>query len=120
MMTRTIPDRRWRVFMALLAVITLSVMFAACETGPGAYGRKHRLARAQAIFAQRCQTAGEKIYRTVKNVDGIFLLKLRPDRINHGDQFALTDPYGEDLIGTAILSHSFAITMRQPIGFLLV
>jgi hypothetical protein len=43
--------------------------------------------------------AGQKISRTVKDVEGIFLLKLRPNSINYGDQFALDDPYGSDLLG---------------------
>lgn len=51
------------------------------------------------MFAERCKDAGEKIYRTVNDVDGIFLLKLRPNTINYADQFALDDPYGNDLIG---------------------
>ena len=59
---------------------------------------KARLARAEAIFQERCKTAGEKIYRTIDNVEGIFLVKLRPTR-NLSDQFALDDPYGRDLAG---------------------
>lgn len=54
---------------------------------------------AQAMFAERCKRAGEKIYKTVESVEGIFLMKVRPKEINFGDQFALTDPYGEDLGG---------------------
>ena len=36
-----------------------------------------KLAKAQALFDERCKTAGEKIYRTVENVEGIQLLKVR-------------------------------------------
>ena len=38
---------------------------------------KVRLANAQALFDERCKTAGEKIYRTVENVEGIRLLNIR-------------------------------------------
>jgi hypothetical protein len=36
---------------------------------------KARLARAEAIFNERCKTAGERIYRTVEGVEGLMLLK---------------------------------------------
>lgn len=53
---------------------------------------KARLAKAEAIFNERCKTSGEKIYRTVENVEGIYLLKLRPsyDFSYQGAE----DPYG--------------------------
>jgi hypothetical protein len=54
---------------------------------------------AVAMFAERCKRAGEFIHRTVDNVDGVFLLKLRPSEVNYADQFALDDPYGRDLNG---------------------
>lgn len=58
-----------------------------------------RLAKAEAMFRERCKTAGERIYRTVENVEGIFLMKVRPSELNYEDQFAMTDPYGDDLGG---------------------
>jgi hypothetical protein len=54
---------------------------------------------AQAMFAERCKAAGEKIYKTVENVEGVYLLKLRPQSVNFGDQYAMDDPYGSDLGG---------------------
>lgn len=64
-------------------------------------------ARAAELFAERCKKSGEFIHRTVDDVDGIFLLKLRPKRINTGklksDQYALDDPYGRDLGGDAFI-----------------
>jgi hypothetical protein len=61
------------------------------------YVRDHkaRLAKAEAIFNERCKTAGEKIYRTVEGVEGIMLLKLRPTDYSPYKQDAI-DPYGED------------------------
>ena len=54
---------------------------------------------AEAMFQERCKKAGEFIYRTAENVEGVFLLKLRPKGVNYGDQYRMDDPYGSDLIG---------------------
>ncbi|MBW8833047.1 MAG: hypothetical protein JF606_27425 [Burkholderiales bacterium] len=83
---------------ALIAVL-LSSFVAGCAAGPSTTESKERQAKAQALFAERCKTAGEKIYRTVDNVEGIYLLKLRPQGVNFGDQFKLDDPYGSDSSG---------------------
>jgi hypothetical protein len=60
---------------------------------------KARLDAAMALFAERCKTAGEKIKRTVENVDGVVWMKWR-EKItgadNFADQFRLNDPYGQD------------------------
>ncbi|MFV0678999.1 hypothetical protein [Ottowia sp.] len=34
---------------------------------------------AKAVFDERCKTAGEKIYKTVDNVEGVLLLNVRPE-----------------------------------------
>ncbi len=39
--------------------------------------RKAKYEAAKAVFDEQCKQAGEKIYRTVDNVDGIMLLKVR-------------------------------------------
>lgn len=79
---------------------------------------QERLAKAEAMFQERCKTAGEKIYRTVENVEGIFLLKLRPDGINYGSQFSMDDPYGRDLGGDgyiqAFIRGSYQANTRGP------
>lgn len=67
---------------------------------------------ARKIFEDHCKTSGEKIYKNVSNVDGVYLLKLRREGINYSDQFALDDPYGLDLLGakgyiTSFLRGSF-------------
>jgi len=49
---------------------------------------------ADAQFQMRCKSAGVKIYRTVDNVEGVLLMKLRP-KWNPYDQNQV-DPYGED------------------------
>ena len=75
---------------------------------------KARLARAEAIFQERCKTAGEKIYRTVEDVEDVFLMKIRPSGVNYGDQFALTDPYGNDSTGDTYIKTFFAGFYRIP------
>ncbi len=40
------------------------------------WDRKYK--EAEAVFNEQCKTAGEKIYRTVDNVEGIMLLKVVP------------------------------------------
>lgn len=55
------------------------------------------------MFKQRCQSAGEKINKKIDNVDGVFLLKMRPEKINFSNQFELDDPYGRDFNGDAYI-----------------
>ncbi len=71
---------------------------------------KVRYAKAKALFDERCKTAGEKIYKTVEGVEGIFLMNLRPEKVNSSDQFARYDPYGyegggEDYIKSLLAGH---------------
>lgn len=51
------------------------------------------------MFAERCKKSGEFIHRTVDDVEGVYLLKVRSKSINYGNQFELDDPYGHDLGG---------------------
>lgn len=82
--------------------VLLALCLAACGT-PQADALKtpaqERLTKAEVLFKERCQTAGEKIHRTADKVDGISLMKLRTKEINYGDQYKMDDPYGRDLGG---------------------
>ncbi len=71
------------------------------KSGAASYGNApdERLANAQAIFRERCRLAGEKIYRVVDNVEGLFLINRRPANNNYDDQFSMDDPYGNDAEG---------------------
>ena len=69
---------------------------------------------ALAHFEMRCKSAGEKIHRTVENVEGLLLMKLRPDRINRSDQFELDDPYGHDLGGEGYIESFLKGSYPQP------
>ena len=68
-----------------------------------------RLAKAEAMFQERCKTAGERIYRTAENVEGVLLMKLRPEGINYGhtqeQQFRMDDPYGFDVGGDGYIKN---------------
>jgi hypothetical protein len=57
---------------------------------------KARLDKATAQFEMRCKSAGEKINRSVENVDGIVWMKWRDTKTNDSDQYGLDDPYGKD------------------------
>lgn len=87
----------------LLPALLLSLsLLGACSSGPKAAQSSERQVKAQAMFAERCKTAGEKIYKTVDNVEGIYLMKVRTTT-NFGDQFTLDDPYGHDSTGEMYL-----------------
>ena len=79
----------------LLALLLSAGLLGACGSGPRVAQPSERQAKAMAMWQERCKTAGEKIYRTVEGVEGIFLMKLRTTT-NFGDQFKLDDPYGHD------------------------
>lgn len=117
--------KRWGVITASL----LNLLLVACANNPGDSVNREHLSKAQALFAQRCQNAGEKIFRTAVDVEGLFLMKLRPAYVNYGNQFELDDPYGLDLIGDgyieSFLRGQFAATHEggeklSPIGYLYV
>lgn len=90
------------------ALVSLSV--AASLLGCSAAGQKQELSERQktasAMFNERCKRAGKFIHRTAENVEGIFLMKVRPDKVNYDNQFELDDPYGSDLLGNGYI-HSF-------------
>lgn len=58
-----------------------------------------RLNASMALLQERCKSAGEKISRTIENVDGVVWMKWRGEKTNQGDQFRLDDPYGQDCGG---------------------
>ena len=106
----------------LLLPLAFLIAFAGgCSTRsvaqPSAELQRSRAQVAEAMFQERCKTAGEKIHKTVENVEGVYLLKLRPKGTNYGEQFKLDDPYGRDLDGEGYIEtfvrDSFA-KMRSP------
>ncbi len=98
-----------RTLFQRIAAGLLPVILAACTATGGAQNApvredgRARLAKAEAMFAERCKKSGEFIHRTAENVEGIFLMKLRSPEVNHGDQFKMDDPYGKDLRGSGYI-----------------
>lgn len=79
--------------------------------------QKHsKLDEAYRRYEEHCKTAGVKITRTVENVEGLLLMKLRPDKVNFGDQYAMDDPYGRDMGGNGYIE-SF-LEGKNPAGYL--
>jgi hypothetical protein len=92
-----------RLYRILISLLPLLLVACTSITHPAATERKERAQKAQALFQERCKSAGEKIYRTADNVEGVLLMKLRPSEINYGDQYRMDDPYGRDLGGEGYL-----------------
>ncbi|MDA8452792.1 hypothetical protein M5C97_24620 [Acidovorax sp. NCPPB 3859] len=64
---------------------------------------KERQRIAAEMFRERCKKAGVFIHRAVDNVDGVFLMKIRPDEVNFSNQYVLDDPYGSDVGGDSYI-----------------
>jgi hypothetical protein len=82
-----------------------------------AYAAQARLRAAQAHFEMRCKSAGEKISRTVENVEGVVWMKWR-DKIESGDdrdQFKLFDPYGRDCSEQGCIEQLLRVTQGQEL-----
>ncbi|MCS4509802.1 hypothetical protein [Xylophilus ampelinus] len=60
---------------------------------------KERQRIAGEMFQELCKKSGVFIHRTVENVEGVFLMRLRPDKLNFENKYALDDPYGRDVGG---------------------
>ena len=60
---------------------------------------KAKLAIAEEAFKEHCKSAGEKINRTVEDVEGVFWMKWRDVGFNQSSQFKLDDPFGHDCGG---------------------
>jgi hypothetical protein len=84
-----------------IIVLLFGALLASTTTAGSAQSAdlKTRLQIAEQMFQDRCKKAGEFIYRTSEDVEGVFLMKLRPKGMNYGDQFVMDDPYGRDLGG---------------------
>jgi hypothetical protein len=111
-------------FPKLLPALLLFVsLLGACTSGPQASQSSERQAKAMAMWQERCKTVGEKIYKTVEGVEGVYLMKQRSSKTNFRDQFQLDDPYGSDLNGDgyveSFLRGSFQAgkANASPVGF---
>ncbi|MGW8274707.1 hypothetical protein [Xanthomonas axonopodis] len=124
----------------------LTLMLAGCMGNAGTVGTavadgtpvakvqqqplKERQRIAAEMFRERCKKAGVFIHRTVEDVEGVLLMKLRPEHINYGDQYALDDPYGSDSAGQGYIesflrgsfeaTHKYPDSFSPPLGYLYV
>lgn len=92
----------------------VGLLLSAC--GTSVPRPSERQIKAQAMFEARCKTAGEKIHKTVENVEGIYLLKIRPNKINFDDQFRMDDPYGRDLGGNGYVETFLRGSYRKAVA----
>lgn len=86
------------------ACVLWVVMLSACGA-PGSVRQpdSQQFEAAMARFRAHCETAGERIYRTVQGVESVTLLKRR-ERRNLTQQYDLDDPYGNDLSGDGYIA----------------
>ena len=85
---------------ALCTLMVLGIFYGPMV--PGAlrtHEHQQRYAKAKALFDERCKTAGEKIYRTVEDVEGVLLTNLRPSNISDRSQYEADDQYGHNVGG---------------------
>lgn len=76
---------RMRFYVAWLIIVPagfLALVLPSPKEYKAAKERKQRYETGKAIFAERCKNAGEKIYKTVDNVEGVLLLKIPNSNIN--------------------------------------
>lgn len=100
----------------VILIFTLAFISSAPQADSLPTTAQERVAKAEALFRERCQSAGEKIYRTADKVEGIFLMKLRPEEINYANQYRMDDPYGHDSGGETYLKIFFTDFYRIPLS----
>ncbi|MBR3481714.1 MAG: hypothetical protein IKH45_02350, partial [Neisseriaceae bacterium] len=71
------------VVIPLWARLSLKIM--EIKERPVKEAAEKRYNEARAVFDEQCKKVGEKIYRTVDNVDGIMLLKVRYSEYKHAN-----------------------------------
>ncbi|WP_157778522.1 hypothetical protein [Massilia violaceinigra] len=102
----------------LLFLLPPFLMVAGCATKSAAEKSHPNIDAAASIFKDRCRLAGEKIYKTVDDVEGVFVLKIRPEKVDLSDQFELHDPYGRDFRGDiyvrSFLHGAYAVENNLP------
>jgi hypothetical protein len=121
-----VPKKTNKKVLAILVVLTVAAMpiaYIGWDQETRKAKTKARYDESNAMFIERCKTAGEKIFRTADDVEGVVLLKVRPVSRNTTDQFAMTDPYGDDLPGDAYIRtflrayHARAPNPSERIGY---
>lgn len=97
--------RRWAVKAACTSIVLLVAAIPiywsqqkVAEITPEVAAFKQRQSQAEALFSERCKSAGEKITRTVDGVTGIHLVNLRKPS-DTMKQYEMNDPAGDGASG---------------------
>ena len=74
-----LPRRWWGKLLAVIAVSVLisTPIYKAKQQQVVVNDYKDRFSKAQTLFEERCKTAGEMVYKTVDNVEGLLLRNIR-------------------------------------------
>ncbi|WCM90220.1 hypothetical protein [Acidovorax sp. NCPPB 3576] len=102
-MTKNNPTPRFPTSPLRTGLLCLLLALGGCASNyapaaaPGSAAANQPMKERQRIagemFRERCKKSGVFIHRTVEDVEGVFLMKLRPEGLNYGDQYKLDDPY---------------------------
>lgn len=103
------PRRWWGKALAATCVLA-GFGWMPVHQGMEAYAAAKRLDESTSLFTQRCKAAGERIFRTVDDVDGVAWMKWRPLEPNQQNQFKLDDPYGQDCGGEDCIANLLRVT----------
>jgi hypothetical protein len=116
----------WRWTGRVFLLIGLLVLLGGCDN-PAEKAYRERYAKAKAVFDERCKTAGVVIHRTVKDVEGIELTKVRPklewadkryfDPMFEGAAMA-GENKGDDYINQFLMTESFRAKDQMKRGML--
>ncbi|MBX3670300.1 MAG: hypothetical protein KF778_18015 [Rhodocyclaceae bacterium] len=107
---------QWVCGIAVAVAVLYFPVKIVVETKLRQMQRDARVDEAFRRYEEHCKTAGIKITRTVENVEGLVLMKVRPKNINYGDRYAMDDPYGLDSGGDGYIQDF--LLGRDPAGYL--
>jgi hypothetical protein len=112
--------KRWRIKVPLAATVLTAFVYPVATHVRQERQRhdeaKAKLDAATALFNERCKTAGEKIARTVENVNGVVWMKWRDAAMNYDDQFKLDDPYGRDCGAEDCIAGLLRVTLGEALN----
>lgn len=85
----TRPWRKADRALAVVFVLALSIALLAPTSFKGVSAGNQQ-EKAMAMWKERCQKAGDCIHQTVEDVEGVYLIKVRPPGVNYSDPFGWT------------------------------
>lgn len=112
-----LPSRRRSKWLWSMLVVAM-FGYPVASNGWHEYQVRSRLKASMAHFEMRCKSAGEKIYKTVDNVEGVVWMKWREEisnADNFADQFKLNDPYGQDCGGEGCILNLLRATSGEQL-----